>query len=142
MSLITLLNSKHLSLLSNKLIYNPEEVGSLKSVEEKAIQLDQTLGDAEKNIASAQNEATEQGYKDGFDKGKAEGIKEAQKEAAENRLAEHHRVKLDDDQLKAASIDLAIDIVRHIGLDRGTPETLRVLAEKVVRSLHLSLIHI
>jgi len=134
-SLVTLLNSEHLTLLSQKLVYSVEEVGGLKSVDEKARELDETLSKAKKNIAAAETKAAEKGYKDGLEAGKAQGIKEAHQEAAENRLAEHHRLRLEDAELREQSIELALDIVRHIGLDVGTPESLHLLAEKVAQSL-------
>jgi len=132
MSFISLYNSEHVSLLSDKLFYSAEETGALHSVVEKIETIDRDLATASERIAVSQKNAVDAGYKEGFAEGMARGSEQGNKSATEKILNEHHSAQLTEQEIKKASINLAIDIVRHIGLEMGNAETIRALAENVI----------
>ncbi len=135
MSLISLYNSEHLSLLSDQLIYSAEETGSLKNVLDKTTALNDTLAQAENHIQTAHDTAVKAGFREGFNAGKAQGLKEAHQQASESRLSMHHKVQQSEQEIRIASIELALQIVQRIGLAHGNAKTIHALAEQAALSV-------
>lgn len=124
MSLITLINHPAAVLATDQLVYDAGEIGALENVVEKVQSLNALLASTQAQIASATASAKESGY--------AEGLEAAESSAREKLssalLATQRACNEEREQLRNTGVQLALEIVRKIGLDLGEPESLSALA--------------
>lgn len=135
MSLLTLHNSEYLTLLSDQTIYSREDMGALGTVLDKVSELEDTLASARDRVSKAAKQASQEAYQEGLKRGKAEGHEEAMREVLQRHFNKHDQVTATNDELRVSAVELALDVVRRIGLEVGEADSLRMLAEKAVKTL-------
>jgi len=131
MSMLTVYNRNGTTLATSQLVYSPDEVEAVDSVIKKIELLDMKLAKAEEDIQTALEEARELGEKEGFARGRAI----ARRKISIALLTSQRDVNRQREQLHDSSVELALEIVRRIGLTSPPAETLISLAKNSAREL-------
>jgi len=131
MSMLTIFNGKNSTLSTDQLVYSPGDVNLVRTATEKIQLLDKKIAEYDLLLAQSKEEATARGLKKGFARGRAIARRKislallaSQQEATEQRSA-----------MRETSVQLALEIVRRIGLENTTAETLVSLAVSSAKEL-------
>lgn len=132
MNMLTLFNSHGDLVASDQLVFPAEDIEPLNNLLDTISALNTRLLSANKTVAQQEKNAREQGFKEGIKKGRHIARKKMSRAllALEKERLEHKRRQHEQ------SIDLAIDIVRKIGLQQPTVETMIALAQKSAEELN------
>ncbi len=122
--MLSLFNKNGSTLATNQLVYAPDEIGVFNSLLEKVRVLDEKLAQAESDIENAKAAAMAQGERLGFQRGRAI----ARRKIGLALLASQREVNKQKAHMHETSVELALEIVRRIGLSCPAPETLVSLA--------------
>jgi len=131
MSILTVFNKNGAVLSTDQLVYAPGEIGALDTLLEKIELLDKKLAQADIDIAKAKASAKAQAEQRGFKKGRAM----AKKKLGLALLSSQREVARQRKQIQESSVNLALEIVRRIGLSYSTPDALLSLAINSAREL-------
>lgn len=129
MSLITFINSDRVTLASNKLVYEAEEVNSLTEVLDQADLL-QELFDAEKEKIES---AVKAGHDAGFEQGQTEGYEAALEHIAVKLVVLAKEANAARDELESSAGNIAVKIVQKIAADLGSEKTIAALAKSAAK---------
>jgi len=131
MSMLSVFNRNGTTLATDQLVYTPAEIGSLETVLEKIKYLDQKLAQADADIAQAKASARALAEQQGFKKGRAI----ARRKISVALLSSQREISKQREQMHETSVQLALEIVRRIGLSCSTPDTVLSLAMTSAREL-------
>jgi len=131
MAFVTLFNTDTGLLASDQFVYDATEARGVNTVEELVEQLEQYAGDQDRLIEEKSAEAIVAGLKEGQRQAK----QELDKKVSES-LLEHDRLLQESiDKNRSESVEVALEIVRRIGLDMNNSEVIVNLATKIVHEL-------
>ena len=131
MSMLSVFNKNGTTLATDQLVYTPDEIGSLDTLLEKIALLDKKLAQADADIAEAKANAMAHAEQQGFKKGRAI----ARRKISVALLSSQREISKQRKQMHETSVQLALEIVRRIGLNYSTPDTLLSLAMTSAREL-------
>jgi len=114
MTMLTLFKGRESTLATNQLVFSSDEVNTVDTVLEKIRFLDQKIATVDSEIEDAIKKAEIKG----------ERLLASQREILEQRST-----------MRDTSIQLALEIVRRIGLQSSTPDTLIALATQSAHEL-------
>jgi len=129
--MLSIFNKNGTTLATDQLVYSAEELGSVETVLAKIAQLDEKLAQANSEIEKAKAEAMALGEQQGFKKGRAI----ARRKISIALLTSQREVTQQQNRMHEASVQLALEIVRRIGLTCSSSETLVSLAMHSAREL-------
>ena len=131
MTLLTLINHEQAVVSTDQLVYTAEETSALLNVVATSERINEKAENHAKATKALQSEAIDKGYNEGLEQGRADAQK-----ALANALKElHTRNATDQSALREQGIQLAIDIVRRIGLAAGGSKTVASLARQAAEEL-------
>lgn len=131
MSLITFINNEKLTIATDKLVYEPDEIRSVHNVVGQAA----ALMDVLKNEKDMLEDSFQTGYDRGFEKGQTEGYDAALEHIAVKLVVlakEAHEARL---ELENKAGVLATKIVEKIATDLGPRKTIAALAKSAASNL-------
>lgn len=131
MSMLSIFNKNGSTIATSQLVYSPDDLGVFESLLNKVKQLDQKLAQADKEIEEAKAQAQEEGQRAGFKHGRSI----ARRKISLALLASQREVCEQKNHMHETSVQLALEIVRRIGLNCPVPETLVSLAMHSAREL-------
>ncbi len=119
------------ALLLDRPVVRREDVATVRSAVELIALAETRLTDIDGYRAAQAEAGRTEGFKLGYDEGRAE----AAREAAETVARLHEEMSHVREQLRAAAGRLALDVVRRIAVELGPEATLAALAERAVRDV-------
>lgn len=131
MNLVTLLNQDSNYVATGQLVYGREETQDLKSLFERLEKLDSLLEKTESEVAILKEKARVDGYARGYDEGKAE----ARNKLSKALLVSQREVLAAKTDMRPYSVQLAVNIVRKIGLELGKATCITQLAAKCAEEM-------
>lgn len=131
MSMVTLLNGKRNFVATGQLVYDSTESQELTSLVEKAKALDELLENEKTRIEQSCDDASVRGYRNGYEKGKSE----ARRKLSQALLASQRVRHQETTQVKDQAVQLALDIIRRIGLELGDASCVSMLANRCADDL-------
>lgn len=131
MTMLSVFNKNGLTLTTDQLVYTPDEISSLDTLLEKIDLLEKKLAQADDDIARAKASAQAVAEQQGFKKGRAI----ARRKISVALLRSQREIAKQREQMHETSVQLALEIVRRIGLSCSTPDTLLSLAMTSAREL-------
>lgn len=131
MSMLSLVNSDSISVATDQLVFTADEIGSLKTVLEKAVDIEAASTDVDVRISKAVEEAVARGEQQGLKKGRAI----ARRKISLALLASQREIANARASMCDTSVSLALEIVRRIGLNANKAELLVELATAAANDL-------
>lgn len=131
MALISFLSTEKLTLATQKLVYEPDEIDSLSNVIDQANRLEDLYSQEIEKIESA----TREGYDSGYEKGQAEGYEAALEHIAVKLVVLAKEANAAREALEENAGSLAIKIVEKIASDIGPRETIAALAKSAAAEM-------
>lgn len=119
------------ALLLDQPVIRREDVATVRSAAEVIALAETRLADVDAYRAAQAEAGRAEGFKLGYDEGRAL----AAREAAETIARLHEEMTHVREQLRAATGKLALDVVRRIAVELGPEATLAALAERAVRDV-------
>ena len=131
MTLLTLVNHEQALVSTDQLVYTAKETSALLDVIAASECVTEKAADNAKAMEALQADATDKGYNDGLEQGRADA-----QQALATALAKLQTQNTSDQSaMREQSIQLAIDIVRRIGLAAGDSNTVASLARQAAEEL-------
>jgi len=129
--MLTLLNAEHALIATDQLVYTAEETTALLDMLSRSEQVSRQA----ENMNSEMEKSFEATRTEGFQAGFAEGRAKATEELSKQLAVLHEKTEHQSDQIRQQCIDLALEIVRRIGLATGSPQTMADLATHAAAEL-------
>ena len=124
MANLTFLRNKNFTLMSDSLVYEPEELNTLQNILEQASQVHQLINNEKQEI----EQAAEKGYNDGYDKGQSAGYEAALEHIATKLVSLAKEANAARSELRESAGDIALQIVDKIAGEIGPKDTVKALA--------------